>query len=271
MNPGPDVLSMELVGTFANNGVIVGQPFPIGNGPTALKVPAGANQLLLGINDNYYGDNSGFFNVSISSRSSTTLTVTAPNDSSASTDANCQAATPNYVAGTTTSGGNGSVTLSQSPAAGTLLDLGPHTVTVTATDGCGNSSSDTVVFTAVDNTLPSVSCPMSSTASADSNCQARVPNVLTGVSASDNCGPVTLSQNPAAGTLVGLGTTTITVTAMDASHNSSTCATTFTVSDNTPPTITCPVSLNVVDNVPGSCGASLNPSPPTATDSCGIR
>jgi hypothetical protein len=33
MNPGPDVMSMELVGTFANNGVIVGQPFPIGNVP----------------------------------------------------------------------------------------------------------------------------------------------------------------------------------------------------------------------------------------------
>src|SRR5438067_10418276 len=65
MNPGPDVLSMELVGTFANDGVIVGKPFPIGNGPTALTVPAGANQLLLGINDNRYSDNSGSFTVAL--------------------------------------------------------------------------------------------------------------------------------------------------------------------------------------------------------------
>jgi hypothetical protein len=83
------------------------------------------------------------------------------------------------------------------------------------------------------------SCPSPITATADSNCQARVPNVLAGVTASGGCGgPVTLSQSPAAGTLVGLGTTTITVTATDASSSSSSCTTTFTVTDNTPPTIT---------------------------------
>ena len=32
--PGPGVLAMELLGVFANNGVIVGQPFRVGNGPT---------------------------------------------------------------------------------------------------------------------------------------------------------------------------------------------------------------------------------------------
>jgi hypothetical protein len=235
MNPGPDVLSMELVGTFANNGVIVGRPFPIGNGPTVLTIPTSANQLLLGINDNRYGDNSGSFNVAVSSTSPTSLSVTAPNDSSASADENCQAVIPDYVAGTTVLGGSGTVTLSQNPSAGTRVGLGPYTVTVTATDGCGNRNSDTVVFTVVDNTPPTVSCPTSSRASADDSCQARVPNVLNGVTASDNCGSVTLSQSPAAGTLVGLGTTTITVTAMDASNNSITCTTTFTVADNTPP------------------------------------
>lgn len=142
---------------------------------------------------------------------------------------------PDYVAGTTVLGGSGTVTLSQNPSAGTRVGLGPYTVTVTATDGCGNRNSDTVVFTVVDNTPPTVSCPTSSRASADDSCQARVPNVLNGVTASDNCGSVTLSQSPAAGTLVGLGTTTITVTAMDASNNSITCTTTFTVADNTPP------------------------------------
>jgi hypothetical protein len=40
---------------------------------------------------------------------------------------------------------------------------------------------------------------------------------------------MTLSQSPAAGTLVGVGTHTITVTATDAAGNSATCATTFTV------------------------------------------
>jgi hypothetical protein len=43
------VYASELVGTFANNGVIVGTPFPIGDGPKNFVIPAGANQLLLGI------------------------------------------------------------------------------------------------------------------------------------------------------------------------------------------------------------------------------
>ena len=66
MNPSVPVYIYALVGTFANNGVIVGQPFLVGNGPTSLTVPAGANQLLLGINDNFYGDNTGSFTVSVS-------------------------------------------------------------------------------------------------------------------------------------------------------------------------------------------------------------
>ena len=67
MNPALPVYVVALVGTFANDGVIVGTPFGIGNGPTTLTIPAGANQLLLGINDNGYGDNSGAFNVKVSS------------------------------------------------------------------------------------------------------------------------------------------------------------------------------------------------------------
>jgi hypothetical protein len=236
MNPGPDVLSMELVGTFANNGVIVGRPFPIGNGPTSLTVPAGASQLLLGINDNRYGDNSGSFTVAVNVPDNTPPIVSCPSPTTASADSNCQARVPNILAGVTASGGcGGPVTLSQSPAAGTLVGLGTTTITVTATDAANNSSTCTTTFTVTDSTPPIVSCPASSTASADGNCQARVPNVLAGVAASDCGGPVTLSQSPAAGTLVSLGTTTITVTATDAAHNASTCTTSFTVSDNTPP------------------------------------
>ncbi|HEY2975882.1 MAG TPA: choice-of-anchor Q domain-containing protein [Pyrinomonadaceae bacterium] len=84
-----------------------------------------------------------------------------------------------------------------------------------------------------------VSCPSPTTVSADSNCQAPVPNVLAGITSSGGCGgPVTLSQSPTAGTLVGLGTTAITVTATDSSNKSSSCTTTFTVTDAAPPTIT---------------------------------
>jgi hypothetical protein len=274
MNPGPDVMSMELVGTFANNGVIVGQPFPIGNGPTTLTVPTGANQLLLGIDDALYRDNSGALTVQVTGTpSNTSLSVSCPAPITVSADTNCQARVPDVLAGVTSSGAScsGSVTLSQSPAAGTIVGLGTTTITVTATDASQHSVSCSTTFTVTDNTPPTVSCPSPMTASADSSCQAHVPDVVAGVSASDSCGgPVTLSQSPAAGMLVGLGTTTITVTATDASHNSSSCSTTFTVSDTTPPTITAPADINVVDNAAGSCGASVNPGTPVTADSCGI-
>jgi hypothetical protein len=63
---------------------------------------------------------------------------------------------------------------------------------------------------------------------ANSSCQAPVPNVLPGVSYSD-CSSVTLTQSPAAGGLVGVGQTTITITAKDAFTNTSTRTTAFTV------------------------------------------
>src|SRR5207302_3173568 len=118
------------------------------------------------------------------------------------------------------------ITLSQSPAAATLVGPGAHTITVTATDAGGNSATCTTTFTVTDTTVPTVSCPAPTSASADAGCQAAVPNVLDGVTVSDNCSStngITLVQSPAAGTLVGLGTRSITVTSTDAAGNSATC------------------------------------------------
>jgi hypothetical protein len=66
VNPGVPAYGGDLIGTFTNNGVIVGQPFPIGDGPATLTVPAGATQLQLGINDNKFSDNQGSYTVIVS-------------------------------------------------------------------------------------------------------------------------------------------------------------------------------------------------------------
>src|SRR6185436_8351183 len=115
------------------------------------------------------------------------------------------------------------ITITQSPAAGTLVGLGTHSITVTATDAAGNSAECTTTFTVTDTTAPTIVCPALPSASADANCQAAVPSVQASVS--DNCtavGAITITQSPAAGTLVGLGTHSITVTATDAAGNEST-------------------------------------------------
>lgn len=56
-----------LMGVFAQNGVLVGDPFRIGNGPVDVTIPLGATQLLLGFNDGWFNDNGGGVYVSVSS------------------------------------------------------------------------------------------------------------------------------------------------------------------------------------------------------------
>ena len=67
MNPATYPINLgELVGTFAtSSGAIVGTPFAVGIGPTALTVPTGAAQLQLGINDDFFSDNTGSYSVQI--------------------------------------------------------------------------------------------------------------------------------------------------------------------------------------------------------------
>src|SRR5205823_6264704 len=157
----------------------------------------------------------------------------------ASADGNCQAAVPNILSGVTTSdacSAASAITITQSPVAGTLVGLGSHTITVTATDEAGNSATCTTIFTVTDTTAPTVNCSVIPNASADGNCQAAVPNVLSGVTVSDSCsapGAITVNQSPVAGTLVGLGSHTITVTATDRSEERRVGTESFTRRDTT--------------------------------------
>jgi hypothetical protein len=134
--------------------------------------------------------------------------------------------------------------VTQDPPAGTMVGLGVHTITVTVFDQAENSATCTTTFTVTDDAAAEVSCPAGTSVSADQNCQAPIPDVTEGVGATNGCSSaeeLVLTQDPPAGTLVGLGTHTITVTVADQAGNTATCTTTFTVEDNTPPAIaSCP-------------------------------
>jgi hypothetical protein len=93
---------------------------------------------------------------------------------------------------------------------------------------------------------------------------------MTGLAVTDNCtssAMLRIEQNPAAGTLVGLGTRNITITATDAAGNHRSCNSPFTVIDRTPPVIT-PVSNIDLTTDPGRCGKVVNYATPTAVDNC---
>lgn len=157
------------------------------------------------------------------------------------------------------------ITLSQSPPG--PYSLGSTLVTLTVTDNHGASNTCSATVTVVDLTPPSVTCPGATTNSAHANCEAAIPNVLPDVTASDNCSAVSKTQNPLAGTFVGLGTHSITGIVVDAHGNTNTCTTTFTVVDDTPPTITCSSNL-VVNAAAGQCSAVVNFPAPVVGDNC---
>ena len=115
------------------------------------------------------------------------------------------------------------------------------------TDTLNVSATCTGKVTVVDNTPPVVTCPAGTTASADATCHAGVPDVLGGVTITDNCpGPFTKSQTPVAGTPETLGTTNITVNVKDASDNPASCSTIFNVVDTTPPIVTSSVATSLL-------------------------
>jgi len=186
-------------------------------------------------------------------------TISATN-SSASADANCQAPVPDYsntvddncaCASSDTSdacAGHPHITYSQSPAAGTMVGLGPTTVHITANDnssnnsGAGNTTTKDVTFTVNDTTAPMITCPANITTNTlPGTCSAIV---VTGTAtATDNCDstPTITATRSDGQSLVALypkGTTTITWRATDDAGNYSECTQTVTVVDNEAPTIT---------------------------------
>jgi hypothetical protein len=192
------------------------------------------------------------------------------------TNASCSATVPSFISGVTATDNCtavGSLIITQSPAAGTAVTNGVTTVTITVTDAAGNFSICTNTFTVTDNTAPTITtCAPSVTIPTTSGCQGAVPNLTTGVVAADNCtavGSLVITQSPAAGTLIPLGPTTVTLTVTDAAGNFTTCTAIVTVTDQTAPTITCAPNVSPAINQAG-CTASVNTLNPVISDNCTV-
>ena len=195
--------------------------------------------------------------------------LTCPADQTESLDANCQFTVPDYTGSATSTDNCGVVNLTQSPAAGTVLNgAGTTTITITSTDGSSNSSSCTFNLVVEDNTAPALTgCPSDQNVSLDNNCEFILPDYTTSVTATDNCG-VTVTQAPASGTAI-TAATTVTITAEDAAGNTTACSFVLTPVDDTDPVISCPANQTVTVNA--TCGYTLPDYTglATASDNCG--
>jgi hypothetical protein len=105
-----------------------------------------------------------------------------------------------------------------------------YTYTFTATDGCGQTSFCQQVFTVQDTVAPSIICPATQTVSPDATGNYTLADFTGLASADDDCSAsLTVTQMPAAGTTLGLGSHTISLTATDGATNTATCNFTLVV------------------------------------------
>ena len=165
---------------------------------------------------------------------------------------------------------NCSATLSSSHTSGATFDVGATTVTFTATDIAGNTTTSTFTVTVTDDEDPVISdTPAAITQSNDAgNCSAVVN--WTPPTAADNCGVDSMVGDAASGDTFPVGTTTVSYTATDIHGNSTTSSFTVTVTDDEAPVISdMPASITQTADA-GQCTANVTWAAPTASDFCGI-
>ena len=140
------------------------------------------------------------------------------------------------------------------------------------TVGCTGTGWTTLAqWTIIADAIPPVIsiCAADKFYNAGPTCQVTVPDLTIEVTATDNCDPApVITQSPLAGSFIGEGVTTVTLTVTDAGNNTATCTADITVTDITDPVISgCPVDINTTtDN--NYCGAIVSWTAPTASDNC---
>jgi uncharacterized repeat protein (TIGR01451 family) len=241
-----------------------GSFFPLGSTPVTISSADGAS--------------CDFLVTVVSSGSA--VTISCPAAVTANAGANCNAT---VTLGTPTTTGD-NVVLTGNRNDGQPLNspfpVGVTTVHWTASNSSGSDSCDQQV-TVLDVTPPTITAT-NMTISANASCQATIPSFAN--AANDNCAcasddnseicqtrdDIVVTQDVAAGTSVGLGTTTIHLAATDEANNTSTKTITVTVVDTTAPVITsCPTNVTVY--LPLNSTAVSMPvsySAATATDNC---
>src|SRR5947199_109485 len=130
----------------------------------------------------------------------------------------------------------GPIAVFQSPASWSAIVQSPTVVTVVAVDQSGNSSGPCSFSIALFSAPPTITCPGAVTGTVGTDRLVAVPDFVSGAVSSGGCG-VTVTQDPAAGTKVGVGTYSVTLTAGDPFGQSATCGTSFSAVAPPAPTI----------------------------------
>ncbi|WP_375771180.1 DUF5011 domain-containing protein [Archangium gephyra] len=142
----------------------------------------------------------------------------------------------------------------------TSFGLGTTAVTLTCTDKTGLKSTCSATVSVTDTTAPSLFCPENMFAECVEGGADVDPGAASGT---DNCGAVTYSSSPGAGSFP-VGSTPVTYTGRDSSGNTAVCTSRVTVADTQPPE----VSLVGYASVRLECGKTYVEAGAAAFDGC---
>ncbi|MBK6993646.1 MAG: HYR domain-containing protein [Lewinellaceae bacterium] len=142
----------------------------------------------------------------------------------------CKITIPNLLNTTAATDNCFGVTKTQSPMAGLVMTATHNEIipiTITAKDASNNTAVCQQFLKALDVTLPIInSCPRSRVIYPNASCEIEIPDLIPELTGSDCSLPLTMTQNPAAGTIllseVGL-VNTVTMTVTDDAGNSKGC------------------------------------------------
>jgi large repetitive protein len=202
------------------------------------------------------------FNITISDNE--TPIISCPVDITVSNDPGQCGAIVSFEAITTD---NCSASISYQPASGSFFPVGTTSVTATATDASGNTSTCLFEVTVNDSEPPIFTgCPT------DTVVLFTLPSTCVAIAAwdvpiaSDNCTPPQVTTNFSLSDSLPLGHTTVVYQAEDVAGNIAQCSFEVSVNDTETPIISCPDDFTV-SNDPGQCGATVT-FEATATDNC---
>ena len=245
--------------------VVDGDLTPTCSPASGSNFPVGTTTVTCSATDAHGNTGSGSFSVTVSIVDTTPPVLTLPGDITTTSDS----AGGKVVTYSASANDNvdGPISPGCSPPSGSTFPIGTTTVSCTATDSHGNSSSGSfdVEVDLVDTTAPVLTVPADFTVTTGNPGGAVVTY---SASASDNLdGPIAPSCSPASGTTFPVGATTVTCTATDVHSNTAQATFTVTVvlSDTTPPVLT-GVPASSTREADGPDGSHVNYVLPTAVD-----
>lgn len=150
-------------------------------------------------------------------------------------------------------------------------NIGSNAVVLTVTDASANQASATAIVTVVDAIDPTFTTPAAQNISIGSGCAIVIPDLISELTGTDNCGTVTFTQDPIAGSVLASSHNqfhAITITADDSYGNTTVQTVLITAKDESAPTIAAPVDISV-DTDNATCNATnVALGTATFTDNC---